>query len=147
MKNLAFLIALLLATASFPAQAAPEVLALNAKELREMKLESIPPFPAEMVLKGESENWERVLHQGDVVVAIFAAKPAVIEISDPFPYDEFVLILEGQVTLTHIDGEQQTYKAGETFLVPKGWLGTWDMPDNYREMIVIETRAWLASGE
>lgn len=147
MKNLTFLIALLLATASFRAQAAPEVLPLNAEELRGIKLESIAPFPAEMVLKGESENWERVLHQGDVVVAIFEAKPAVIEINDPFPYDEFVLILEGQVTLTHIDGEKQTYKAGETFLVPKGWLGTWDMPDNYREMIVIETRAWLASGE
>ncbi len=147
MKNLNFLIALLLATVSFRAQAAPEVLPLNAKELREMKLESTPPFPAEMVLEGKSEHWQRVLHQGEVVVAIYEAKPALIDISDPFPYDEFVLVLEGQVTLTHINGEKQTYKAGETFLVPKGFLGTWDMPGNYREMIVIETKAWLASEE
>ena len=147
MKNLTFLIALLLATVSFRAQAAPEVLPLNAKELREMKLESTPPFPAEMVLEGKSEHWQRVLHQGEVVVAIYEAKPALIDISDPFPYDEFVLVLDGQVTLTHIDGEKQTYKAGETFLVPKGFLGTWDMPGNYREMIVIETKAWLASEE
>ena len=34
-----------------------------------------------------------------------------------------------------------------TFLMPKGWPGTWDMPGNYREMIVIETKAWLASEE
>lgn len=67
--------------------------------------------------------------------------------SFPGPYDEFVLVLEGQVTLTHIDGEKQTYEAGETFLVPKGFLGTCDMPGNYREMIVIETKAWLASEE
>ena len=33
------------------------------------------------------------------------------------------------------------------FLMPKGRLGTWDMPLKYREMIVIETRAWLASEE
>ena len=147
MNSPTFLIALLLATVSFGVQAAPEVLPLNANELREMKLESTPPFPAEMVLKGKSEHWQRVLHQGEVVVAIYEAKPALIDISDPFPYDEFVLVLEGQVTLTHIYGEKQTYKAGETFLVPKGFLGTWDMPGNYREMIVIETKAWLASEE
>ncbi len=37
-----------------------------------------------------------------------------------------------------------TLKWGETFLVPKGWMGTWDMPVRYREMIVIETDALLA---
>lgn len=147
MNSPTFLFALLLATVSFGVQAAPEVLPLNANELREMKLESTPPFPAEMVLEGKSEHWQRVLHQGEVVVAIYEAKSALIDISDPFPYDEFVLVLEGQVTLTHIDGEKQTYKAGKTFLVPKGFLGTWDMPGNYRELIVIETKAWLASEE
>ncbi len=147
MNNSTFLIALLITTVSFGAQAAPEVLPLDVTELREMELESIPPFPAEIVLKGESKNWEQVLHQGDFVVAVFEASPAIIDISDPFPYDEFVLVLEGQVTLTNIDGEKQTYKPGDTFLVPKGWLGTWDMPVKYRDMIVIETKAWLASEE
>jgi len=147
MNKLTFLIALLLATVSFGVQAAPEVLPLDVTELREMELESIPPFPAEIVLKGESKNWEQVLHQGDFVVAVFEASPAIIDISDPFPYDEFVLVLEGQVTLTHIDGEKQTYKPGDTFLVPKGFLGTWDMSGKYREMIVIETKAWVASEE
>ena len=33
---------------------------------------------------------------------------------------------------------------GDTFLVPKGWMVTWDMPFKYREMIIVETRAWLA---
>lgn len=141
------LIALLLATISLGAQAAPQFLSLNAKKLGEMDLERIPPFPAEMVLEGESENWEQVVHQGDFVVAVFEASPAIIEIGEPFPYDEFVLVLEGQVTLTNIDGEKQTYSPGDTFLVPKGWLGTWDMPDKYREMIIIETDAWVAAEE
>ena len=109
-----------------------------------MELESIPPFPAEIVLEGESENWESVIHQGHFVVSVFEASPAVIDISEPFPYDEFVLVLEGEVTLTNVDGGKQTYKEGDTFLVPKGWLGTWDMPVKYREMIVIETDALLA---
>ncbi|HIG44685.1 MAG TPA: DUF861 domain-containing protein [Gammaproteobacteria bacterium] len=73
--------------------------------------------------------------------------PAVIDVSEPFPYDEFVVVLEGEVTLTDIDGSAQTYRVGDSFTVPKGWRGTWDMPVKYREMIVVETNAWEASGE
>lgn len=144
MRSPYVLIALMLAAVSLSAHAAPEFLTLDANEMRAMKLESIPPFPADVVLEGQSENWESVLHQGDFVVSIYAALPAIINISEPFPYDEFVLVLEGEVTLTNIDGGTQTYKVGDTFLVPKGWLGTWDMPVKYREMIVIETDALLA---
>ncbi len=145
MHSPSLLIALLLATVSFGVQAAPEFLPLDAEKLREMELESIAPFPVEIVLEGESKNWEQVLHRGDFVVAVFAASPAIINISDPFPYDEFVLVLEGQVTLTNIDGGKQTYNAGDTFLVPKGGLVTWEMSDKDREMIVMETKAWLAA--
>jgi len=144
MHSPSLLIALLLATVSFGAQAAPEFLPLDADELREMELESIPPFPPEIVLEGESENWEQVLHQGDFVVAVFEAGPAIIDINEPFPYDEFVQVLDGEVTLTNVDGETATYKQGDTFLVPKGWMGTWDMPVRYREMIIVDTQAWLA---
>ena len=147
MRSQTLLVTLLLATGSSGVQAAPEPIPLNAKELSEMALEPIAPFPVEMVLEGESENWEQVLHQGELVVAVFEASPAIIEISDPFPYDEFVLVLEGQVTLTSIDGEKQTYDPGDTFLVPKGWLGTWEMPDKYREMIIVDTDAWMATEE
>ena len=146
MRSQTLLIALLLATASPGVQAAPEILPLDADKLREMELESIPPFPAEIVLEGESENWESVLHQGDFVVAVFAASPANIDINEPFPYDEFVLVLEGEVTLTNIDGGTETYRQGDTFLVPKGWMGTWDMPLKYREMIIVDTQAWVTGG-
>ena len=138
------LIVLLLATVGFGAQAAPEVLPLDANELRQMDLESVPPFPAEIVLEGKSENWDSVIHQGEFVVSVFEASPAVIDVSEPFPYDEFVLVLEGTVILTSIDGGSQTYNPGDTFVVPKGWLGTWAMPVQYREMVVIETDALLA---
>ena len=144
MKKINCPITLLLALVSFCAQAAPGFLTLDADELRTMELESIPPFPAEVVLKGESENWQKVLYQGDYVVALFEASPAIITVNEPFPYDEFVQVLEGEVTLTNVDGGTATYKQGDTFLVPKGWMGTWDMPYKYREMIIIETQAWLA---
>ena len=110
-----------------------------------MDLESVPPFPAEIVLEGKSENWDSVVHQGEFVVSVFEASPAIIDVSEPFPYDEFVLVLEGEVILTNIDGGSLTYNPGDTFVVPKGWLGTWAMPVRYREMVIIETDALLAA--
>jgi uncharacterized cupin superfamily protein len=146
MKRYSILLGLFLATASLQTWAAPEVLSLDAEEMREMDLEQIPPFPAEIVLKGKSENWQQVLHQGDFVVAVFEASAADIEVSEPFPYDEFVMVLEGEVILTAVGGEKKTYQAGETFLLPKGWVGTWAMPARYREMVIIETRAFTSGG-
>lgn len=142
MRSPTFLLAMAVVIFSSGAHAAPEILPLDVGKMREMQLEPIPPFPAEMVLKGKSENWEQVLYRGDFVLAVFEASPAVLEVSEPYPYDQFVLVLEGRVTLTDIGGQEQAYHPGDTFLVPKGWLGTWDMPVKYREMIVIETRAW-----
>ena len=88
-----------------------------------------------------------MLHQGDFVVALYESMPALIDVSDPFPYDEFVTVLEGEVILTSLSGEKQAYAVGDSFLVPKGWQGTWDMPVKFREMIVIETKAWVSDEE
>ena len=147
MKNLGLLALLITAIAAATVQAAPGALPLNVEELKVLKLNSIPPWPSEMVLKGTNEHWQKVIHQGDFVVTIYEAQPALIDISFPYPYDEFVLVLEGEVTLSATDGEKRTYRAGDSFVVPKGFTGTWDMPVKFREMIIIETRAWLASGE
>lgn len=142
---IASIFAALLGLGGFAAHAAPEVLPLDANALRQMELENIPPFPAELIIKGESKNWESVVHQGDFVVSVYEALPAVLDVRDPFPYDEFVLVLEGEVSLTNMDGDKQTYKQGDTFLVPRGWQGIWDMPVKYREMVIIETNAALAA--
>jgi len=134
------------ATGAQAQEQVPDIMPLQNGELLNMELDSIPPFPDEAVLKGRSENWLTTLHQGDFLVAIYESTPAMINISNPYPYDEFVHILEGEVTLTHIDGDKQTYREGERFLVPKGWIGTWDMPVKFRELIVIETDAWERVG-
>ena len=120
------------------------VLSLNTEDLREMALESIPPWPDEMVLSGTNQHWQRVLHEGEFVVALYEAMPAVIDISEPYPYDEYVRVLEGSVVLTSSEGERQSYEAGDAFLVPVGWTGTWEMPARFRELIIIERKGWEA---
>jgi uncharacterized cupin superfamily protein len=121
-----------------------EVLSLNTKDLREMALESIPAWPEKMVLSGTNQHWQKVLHEGEFVVALYEAMPAVIDISEPYPYDEYVRVLEGSVVLTSSQGERQSYEAGDAFLVPLGWTGTWEMPTRFRELIIIDRKGWEA---
>jgi uncharacterized cupin superfamily protein len=147
MKYLGFMMALFAAAVAMQAKAEPVLLPLNADQLLQLELDSIPPWPPETVLKGTTEHWQKELYRGEVAVTIYESMPALLDVSDPFPYDEYVHVLEGEVTLTSLDGGKQTHREGDSFLVPKGWRGTWDMPVKYREMIVVETKAWVASGE
>jgi uncharacterized cupin superfamily protein len=81
-------------------QAATEILSLNPASLREMTLESIPPWPDDMVLSGTNEHWQKILHEGEFVIALYEAMPATIDVAIPYTYDEYVLVLEGSVVLT-----------------------------------------------
>lgn len=149
MKRLIFVVFLVTALGNMQAKAKADagVLSLNPEQMRELALDRISPWPPETVIKGTNEHWQKELHRGEVTVAIYESMPALIDVSDPFPYDEYVFVLEGEVTLISLEGDKQTHRQGDSFLVPKGWRGTWDMPVKYREMIVVETKAWVASGE
>jgi uncharacterized cupin superfamily protein len=46
---------------------------------------------------------------------------------DSYPADEFMVVLEGEVTL-EAEGFSETYAKGASFLVPKGFRGTWRQP-------------------
>ena len=138
---------LFLAATQLSAQPVIDVLPLDKDAFRVTELESIPPWPDGTVLSGANEHWQKVIHKGDFVVALYESMPALIDVSYPFAYDEFVTVLEGKVILTSLSGEKQTYTVGDSFLVPKGWQGTWDMPVKVREMIIIETKAWVAGEE
>ena len=145
MKSIVVLLLILVGGVAMPVLADNEILVLKPDELRQLELESIPPWPDEIVLSGTNEHWQKVLHHGEYVVVVYEAMPAVIDISEPYPYDEYVQVLIGEVTLTDLNGSAKTFSQGESFNVPKGWMGTWAMPRKFREMIVVETKAWVAT--
>lgn len=49
---------------------------------------------------------------------------AYTEWYDSYAADEFMYVLEGEVTL-EADGFSETYRAGDAFFVPKGFCGYW----------------------
>ncbi len=61
---------------------------------------------------------------------------------EPFLYDEFVTVLSGKAILTPAGGVPQEFITGDSFVIPKGFHGTWQMFGNYRELIVVERQAY-----
>jgi uncharacterized cupin superfamily protein len=53
-----------------------------------------------------------------------------------FPKDEFVYVLEGTVITIETDGTKHEFHPGDTFVIPKGWVGLWDMKTKFKKMIV-----------
>lgn len=53
-----------------------------------------------------------------------------------YPVDEVWHVLKGSITFTNTAGEAQTFKQGETFVVPKGFKGTAEMHEDFRKLFV-----------
>lgn len=77
-------------------------------------------------------------HTGKIMVSVYEAGPGKVHINGAV-YDEFVHILKGRLILTPDGGEPMEFKQGESLIVPKGYKGTWDMPERFRELIVVDT--------
>ena len=45
---------------------------------------------------------------------------------DSYPCDEMCTVIEGTVTITPAGGVPSTYSKGDTFLIRKGFKGTWE---------------------
>lgn len=51
--------------------------------------------------------------------------------------DEFIVLLEGKVKLTPKGGRAKTYAAPQAFVIPKGFVGTWETVEPVRKYYAI----------
>ena len=54
--------------------------------------------------------------------------------------DEFCTILEGRVTLTDESGKSESFKAGDAFVIPAGFKGSWETVEKVRKFYAISER-------
>ena len=45
-------------------------------------------------------------------------------------------MISGRVVVTETDGTAMEFKAGDTFVIPKGWIGTRDVKEGMKKQIV-----------
>ncbi|MBT5432491.1 MAG: cupin domain-containing protein [Alphaproteobacteria bacterium] len=57
----------------------------------------------------------------------------------PYEVNEYMLVLEGSVTMIHEDGTENTISAGESFVIPKGTPCVWKQSEDIRKFYVIHT--------
>jgi len=116
-------------------------IALDKTKLAGQGLGDMPPWPPEVLKEGVSSHRSHYFFNGQFVNFVYDADDGLLEFTD-YPFDEFVQVLNGTSTLTATGESPQVFKTGDHFVVPKGFTGTWEMRDSYRELVIIETNAF-----
>ncbi len=73
---------------------------------------------------------------GNLTAGVWQAT-AYKEKIDGYPVDELMVVLEGSVTITDAEGVSETFSAGDTFIMPKGFRGTWENTETMRKYYMI----------
>ena len=55
------------------------------------------------------------------------------------PYDEFVYLLDGHIDVHHDDGSVESYKKGDSFIMPRDCQCTWEVKEPVRKLYVVLT--------
>ena len=100
-----------------------------------------PAFPAERVLAGSPQ--QNLFNQfQDPSKQMLAGTWDCTEgkwQADYSAKSEFCHILSGKVVLTDEDGTATTFSAGESFVIPMGFAGSWEVVEPVRKLYVIVT--------
>ncbi|MEO0419420.1 MAG: cupin domain-containing protein [Pseudomonadota bacterium] len=73
--------------------------------------------------------------QGKMRSGIWHSTP-YCERYDSYPADEFMYVIEGSVTLVNDNGRFH-FKAGDAFMLPRGFSGTWEQEEYMLKYFVI----------
>jgi len=76
-------------------------------------------------------------HSGDTIVRVGVWEAGVSKTYlENYPFTEYVLMISGRLVLTNEDGTEKEYGAGDTFVMPKGWSGIWDIQEPMKKQMV-----------
>lgn len=76
---------------------------------------------------------------GELSVGFWVSQAVVLAVN--YTEDEVCVILEGRVRLTAADGATTDYGPGDSFLIPAGFRGTWELLEPVRKIYVIREKA------
>ena len=60
-------------------------------------------------------------------IGLWKSKVGSEEIDTPYPYNVFFLIKSGEIKTKTKEGDTNRFVSGEGFLIPKGWMGTFEI--------------------
>ncbi len=102
-------------------------------------LETWEQIPADALTAGEPVQTGHNYftdETGTLTTGVWACTPMTTRMA-PYDVNEYMLVLEGSVTMIHEDGTEKTIRAGESFVVPKGTPCVWKQTGDIRKFYVI----------
>ncbi len=69
---------------------------------------------------------------GRYTVGVSEYEAGTIEL-EAWPVDEFCVVIAGSVEISDADGQVREFRRGEAFVIPKGFSGTWRMPEKFKK--------------
>jgi uncharacterized cupin superfamily protein len=73
--------------------------------------------------------------RGPFRTGFWAADPGRADIA--YTKDELCTLLEGEVRITDAAGHAETYVAGDSFVIPKGFTGVWETVKPVRKFFAV----------
>lgn len=118
----------------------PAVLPLHAGAALSMILEPTAYVTADNVVHGEPAERGALVHtsdDGSFLVGVWAAEPYSETFPAGYPGDEFAQVIEGRLTLIDPDGSSRTFAAGDSYVMTKGWAGTFQVDASFTKYFVL----------
>jgi uncharacterized cupin superfamily protein len=75
---------------------------------------------------------------GEFFSGVWESTPGKWAIS--YTEDEFCILLEGRAVLIGENGKAETFKAGDAFVIPAGFKGSWETVEKVRKYYAISER-------
>ena len=104
-------------------------------------LEPTDYIAPEMLQSGDPQERGRSFYAdqtGQLDAGVWECEPNR-HVYEAAPYDEFVYLLEGRIDVIDDDGAVETFKAGDSFILPRGCKCTWDVKEPVRKLYVVLT--------
>ena len=93
-----------------------------------------PDAPLDPAAPTTTHEWYQD-RTGAFSAGFWASAPSTLSVQ--YEEDEFCLLLDGTVELTDAAGRTETYRAGDAFVIPAGFAGTWRNVTAVRKYYVI----------
>ena len=90
--------------------------------------------PVDKAAPTTTHNWYED-PSGVLFSGLWASQPYKAEVN--YTEDEFCYLIEGKVRLTDADGRVEEYKAGDAFVIPRGFKGIWETVEPVKKFYVI----------
>ena len=116
------------------------VIRINKDGSGEKGLSPCSVVPPEAVLSGQAKEMGELLHvMGDdaLTIGVWECTPYSEILNYPGQTTEYCFVLEGKVALTNPDGSVEVFEKGDSYIVPAGFEGKFEVLETLRKIYVI----------